>query len=117
MTRRLDLGKVIAGAFLVPWWRRRAFARALAIPLALIIAYCVACSYAWPQLPQFALWLAWPLYGLLFSLFAVTCHRLVLLDAEEVAKRWRPSWSWRETRFFLWMASVWGLASSRAGSC
>jgi hypothetical protein len=44
---------------------------------------------------------------LLFTLFAVTCHRLVLLDTESVAQRWRPAWSRRETRFFLWIAALW----------
>jgi hypothetical protein len=108
VTPRLDLGKVIAGAFLVPWWHRKAFARALAIPLALLVAYTVAWYYlAAPYLPQFAMWLVWAMYGLLFTIYAVTCHRLVLLDAESVAKRWRPGWSWRETRFFLWVACIW----------
>jgi len=105
---RLDLGKVIAGAFLVPWWHRRAFARALAIPLALIVAYSVVWYYfAKPALPGFALWLVYAFYGMLFTMFAVTCHRLVLLDAEAVAQRWQPKWSLRETRFFIWILGLW----------
>jgi hypothetical protein len=113
MTPHLDLGKVIAGAFLVPWWRRRAFTRALAAPCALIVAYSVVCYYSTDYVmsgfPQAAMWLVWVLYYLLFTLFAVKCHRLVLLDADAVAQRWRPGWSWRETRFFLWSAAIWGL--------
>ena len=114
MTPRLDLGKVIAGAFLVPWWHRKAFACALAVPLVLIVGFCVLWYYvAVPYFPQYVLWTAWPLWGALFSLFAVICHRLVLLDAEAVAARWVPRWSWRETRFFLWMVTLWvvGLAA------
>jgi hypothetical protein len=110
MTRRLDLGKVIAGAFLVPWWHRKAFARALAAPLLLMVGFTVFWYYVVPDLPQYALWLAWVLHGALFTLFAVTCHRLVLLDAETVARRWAPRWSWRETRFFLWIVTLYVIA-------
>jgi hypothetical protein len=110
MTPRLDLAKVIAGAFLVPWWHRKAFARALAVPLALMVAFTVFWYQVVPDLPQYALWLAWAFYGALFSLFAVICHRLVLLDAETVARRWAPRWSWRETRFFLWIVKLYVIA-------
>jgi hypothetical protein len=75
MSARLDLGKVLAGAFLVPWWHRKAFARALAIPLGLIVLHSVVWYYyAIPVVPNQALWLVYALYGLLFTMFAVTCH-------------------------------------------
>jgi hypothetical protein len=107
-TARLDLGKVIAGAFLVPWWHRKAFARALALPLALLVVYGAVWNYfAKPVLTGFAPWLIYAVYGMLFTMFAVTCHRLVLLDAESVAKRWQPRWSLRETRFFIWILGLW----------
>jgi hypothetical protein len=107
-TARLDLGKVIAGAFLVPWWHRRAFARALALPLLLIVLHTVVWYYyVLPVIPEYA-WLVYAVYGLLFTMFAVTCHRLVLLDPESVASRWKPTWSMRETRFFFWIAGLWG---------
>jgi hypothetical protein len=99
----LSVGKVVVGAFMVPWWNRRAFARALAIPLAILLTF----SFIWYRvdeaLPEGSKWLLWLLYLLyfaLFTLFAVTTHRLVLLDAPVVAEKVAPSWSWRETRFF-----------------
>jgi len=108
MAARLDLGKVVAGAFLVPWWQRRAFARALAVPVALIFAYTVLWQeYAAPRLGPVGGWLGVVLYGLLFTFFAVRCHRLVLLDAQSVAAEWRPRWTMRETRFFMWLAGCW----------
>lgn len=108
MPARLDLGKVVAGAFLVPWWQRRAFARALAVPVALIFAYTLLWQeYAAPRLGPAGGWLGAILYGLLFTFFAVRCHRLVLLDAQSVAAEWRPRWTMRETRFFMWLAGFW----------
>ncbi len=41
-------------------------------------------------------------YGLIFTLFAVTCHRVILLQEGEVPNFGVWRWSWRETRFFGW---------------
>lgn len=41
-------------------------------------------------------------YVILFTLFAVTCHRIVLLGNSEVPKYGILSWSKRETRFLGW---------------
>lgn len=103
MPAPLSVGKVVVGAFMVPWWHRRAFAKALAIPLAVLLAF----SFAWYSVDEVLAhsseWLPWVLYLLyfvFFTLFAVTTHRLVLLDAPVVAEKIAPRWSWRETRFF-----------------
>jgi hypothetical protein len=111
MTAPLDLGKVIAGAFLVPWRQRKAFAGALAIPVALLIALsAVFYYYELVQVPWYAALVTNVVYGLLFTLFAVTCHRLVLLDPASVARESRLRWTRRETRFFLWVVGSWLVA-------
>lgn len=92
----------------MPWWRRRAFARALAVPVLLMFAYSVVWEYYRPTVYPWLTWLvACGVYGSLFTLFAVRCHRLVLLDPQAVAREWRPRWSWRETHFFMWVAGFW----------
>ncbi len=107
MTAQLDVGKVALGAFLIPWWNRGAFARALALPLVFLVGLTLSWYYAASYLPEMSNWALYVLYGALFVLFAVTCHRLVLLDPQTVASRITPRWSRRETRFFLWMIGVW----------
>jgi hypothetical protein len=107
MPAPLSVGKVVLGAFLVPWWKRRAFARALAIPLALLVTLTISWYYATDTLPDFAKWLLYLLYGVLFTLFAVRCHRLVLLDSEPLLTELKPQWSRRESRFFAQMIVVW----------
>lgn len=109
MAAPLPIGKILMGAFLVPWWNRKAFARALAIPLMLMVAYSISWYYAYEQLPLFARWLAYMIYVAFFVLFAVTCHRLVLLDPIAVARRAEPRWTWRESRFFAWVLVFWAL--------
>ena len=102
----LSVGKVVMGAFLVPWWNRRAFARTLAVALASLAVLALSWYYANEFLPNFVKWLLYVLYGFLFTLFAVTCHRLVLLGSESVTTRLAPRWSWRESRFFAWLVAV-----------
>jgi len=103
---RIDLGKVAVGAFLIPWWNRRAFARALAVPLLTLAALTLSWHYAKAYVPTWAGWALYGVYWALFGLFAVTTHRLVLLDPAAVAARMVPRWSGRETRFFLRIVAV-----------
>jgi len=107
MTARLDVAKVVYGAFMLPWWNRRAFGRALAIPLVLLVTLTLSWYYGGKYLPKPSNWALCFVWGALFSVFAVTCHRLVLLDAASVASRPVPRWSWRETRFFYWLVGIW----------
>ncbi|HEX7052975.1 MAG TPA: hypothetical protein VF211_03460 [Burkholderiales bacterium] len=106
MAARIDLGKVALGAFLIPWWNRRAFARALAVPLLALAALMLSWYYAKAYVPTWAGWVLYVVYWALFGLFAVTTHRLVLLDPAAVAARSVPRWSKRETRFFLRLVAV-----------
>ena len=106
MAAPLQIGKVLLGAFLIPWWNRRAFARALAIPLLSIVILNLSWYYARSYLPTLAGWLLYSVYCGLFVVLAVTCHRLVLLDPLSIAARVAPRWSWRETRFLAWIIVV-----------
>jgi hypothetical protein len=107
MTTQLDIAKVALGAFLVPWWNRGAFARALAIPLLFLVTFVLSWYYSRDHLSESANWLLFGVYWAGFAIFAVTCHRLVLLDPAVAIPQTIPGWSWRETRFFLWMVGVW----------
>jgi hypothetical protein len=99
---RFDVAKVLVGAFALPWWHRRAFARALAVPLVLLVAFTLGWHYAARRVPVLWNWAFCAGWAVLFAWFAVTCHRLVLLDAASVALRLVPRWTWRETRFVFW---------------
>lgn len=110
MAANLDILKVARGAFLIPWWNRNSFARALAVPLAAIVAWVWCWAYLAENLPQSFGWVLWAPYVAFFVLFAVTCHRLVLLDPDEVARQMVPRWGWRETRFALMLVVIIGVA-------
>jgi len=97
---------VVQQALLVPWRRRREFAWALAVPLALLAGLSLARYFA-REVLQAAGWTLFVVYcgvfAAFFTLFAVTCHRLVLLAPRMPAVRW----SWRESRFLSWVVTLW----------
>jgi hypothetical protein len=97
---------VVQEALLIPWRRRREFAWALAVPLALLAGLSLARYFA-REVLQAAGWALFVVYcgvfAAFFTLFAVTCHRLVLLAPRMPAARW----SWRESRFLFWVVTLW----------
>ena len=102
-------------ALAIPWRRRKDFALALAVPLALLAGFQLgwywvatgareavegAAPFHWAMF-----FLCWAAFGALFTLFAVTCHRLVLLNVRPGGVA--PGWSVREGRFLVFVISVW----------
>lgn len=77
------------------------------MPLLFLVAFVLAWYSARDHLSGNATWLLFVVYWAGVAIFAVICHRLVLLDPTAVAFQAIPEWSWRETRFFLWMVGVW----------
>jgi hypothetical protein len=100
INNKLDVWKVVSGAFLIPWESRATFGIALANPVFLIAILMFSWSHAKTHVPA---WLAWGLYLaylMLFTMLAITCHRLVLLKLTNVNSHSAFHWSLRETRFF-----------------
>lgn len=102
---------MVQEALLIPWRRRREFAWALAVPLALLAGLSLAWYFADALIRQAEGW--WPFFlycgpfALFFTLFAVTCHRLVLLAPRRLGGIPAPSWSARESRFLFWVVTLW----------
>lgn len=107
MAAPLPVGKILMGAFLIPWWNRKAFVRALAFPLTLLATLILSWYFTDALLANFVKFLLCVAYAALFTLFAVVCHRLVLLDPAAVARNPVPGWSRREGLFFGWMVGAW----------
>lgn len=106
MEIRLNVGKVFLGAFAIPWWNREMFIRALIIPLILLITLNLSWYFAREHVSEFLNWFLYAIYGVLFAVFAVTCHRLVILDDRSgilqiVTNKLRPV-----PRFLVWMIVV-----------
>jgi len=112
--RKLSVANVIAEAFWLPWSRRGAFLKGLFLPAIAIVAVQVGFSHAGGESMGSAAWMLMVVNVLLWILFAVACHRLVLLGLEIGEVPLVPGWGWRETRFLacilLITAVTWGAA-------
>ena len=119
MENQLNVGKVFLGAFAIPWWNRQVFLQTLIIPLILLVTLNLSWYVARENVSEFVNWLLYAIYGILFTVFAVTCHRLVIRDDRSsvlqiVKNKIRP-----EPRFLIWMivvslssATVWAALSA-----
>jgi hypothetical protein len=101
--RKLPVGKILLGAFVYPWWARRAFAKALAVPAALIAVSHVLMFMFAQQLPYALLWVAFVGVWALWAVYAVICHRLILLQQQPADVAVIPRWTRRETVFCAWL--------------
>lgn len=95
----LPLSGVIKETLSVVWDKRLGLFQALI----LVSMALVGLEYLWATEPGYfsSMFYIIP-YVILFTLFAVTCHRIVLLGNTEVPKYGILSWSKRETRFLGW---------------
>lgn len=105
----LSIASVVLGAFRTVWLLRANFVRSLALPGSLLIVLFVAWSYGIPG-PLWVAIIGFALYGAIFSLYAVICHRLVLLPEASASASWMPRPTGREARFLVWLVVVWVLA-------
>lgn len=103
--KKLQVTKVLFGAFYVPWALRKSLAKALAG----LIAVGVVLMMLWDQAAKVAppiYIIILLLFGLVYVLFAVICHRMVLLGGASVPEYGVSGVSGRELRFALGILKV-----------
>jgi hypothetical protein len=94
--------QIIRNAVIIPWRKRATmFWALLSTSVVLTVAHMIA-PLARQELGWISTLISVVLFGLAFALFAVTCHRLVLLGDHSVPKYGLIRWSSRETRFVGW---------------
>jgi membrane-anchored glycerophosphoryl diester phosphodiesterase (GDPDase) len=98
---RLPAMKVIIGAFLMTWALRKKLALALIYPSICLVLLTLVPYFSGNQLSTPVSWLVDLFYLMISCIFAVTCHRIVLLDAPS-SFRSSLHWTRRETRFLGW---------------
>ena len=118
MPAPLDVRKVLLGAFAVPWTGRNAFARHLSIPFVVLVILGILESSALVlDAGWIFLWTVLVAHLWAWIVFAVICHRLVLLGPAALGRVAPLRWSMRETRFLLRSAAVWLIAMAITGTC
>jgi len=109
----LPLADIVEQAFRLAWERRGDFVRALALPALAIMAIRIGSWLAGDMTGGLG-WAAWAAHGAAWVLFAVACHRLVLLDLRGDDVPRVPGWGRQQTIFA--MAAVLICASVMVGT-
>jgi hypothetical protein len=105
----LPIIKIVFDAFHI-WQKRGRLARAMFIPGVALLILSVFWSYRWQDTGTYEQ-MAWVfLYAVVFTPFAVTCHRLMLMGDESIPRFGITLWTAREARFFGWLLAGWVLS-------
>ena len=102
----LRLGTIIKEAVLLPWNHPQHFWRLLAFPVALTTVLSLGEYWILRDAPQPIGILLHISHLLIFSFFAVACHRSILIREHSVSRFGIPSWPHREFRFFRWLIFI-----------
>jgi hypothetical protein len=104
---KLPVGVVLRDTFSIPGQHMREFLKPLALPGLALAVLMQGWQFVDARTPALVDWGLYAVYTLLFSVFAVVCHRLVLFgpSPETIAPRLR--WGLRESRFLGWGIGVW----------
>lgn len=114
-TRVLPLWAVLREACLFPWHHRRHVGCLLIVPASLSIILMILDPF-WrmgedTSIAGTALQFSFPLlHFAVFTFFAVSYHRLILIGKHAVSWFGVPGWTLRETRFFLWLIAIYVIA-------
>jgi len=102
----MQIGPIVKEAILLPWNRRQHFLPLLALPVALTTLLYLGDFWFLSDTPRsLAMLLQIPNF-LIFSFFAVACHRSILIGEHSVSRYCIPSWPRREFRFFFWLIVI-----------
>jgi len=104
---RLPVIRILAGSILISWREKGRFSSALALPTLLLVMVWALHTVFQEEIRGISPWLPMPFYLIAFSIFAVTCHRLILMEHEK--SPFRISLYTREIRFVSWLILVYGL--------
>ena len=104
--KKLPVAKILFGAFSIPGGDRITYLRALLIPAIGLIAVMLMWRLAVLQQIEVSSWQLYIVYSCLFSLFAVACHRLVLLPPYTQNDSQADHSFHRILRFFGWMVFI-----------
>ena len=102
----LRLGPIIKEAVLLPWNRRQHVWRLLALPVALTTVLFLGEYWLLRDAPRSAGILMHIPHLLIFSFFAVACHRSILIGEHSASRFGIPGWPHREFRFFGWFIFI-----------
>lgn len=111
MNYKLPFLNIIAAAGYFAWTNKAELLKAISVPtLALVTIWGVWLVFS-DQLPPYLSWIFLLVYSLSFSLFAVTCHRLILIEEVDRYKSYKAKPGYRELKFLAWVIVIYAIKS------
>ena len=102
----MQIWPIIKEAILLLWIRRQHFWPLLALPVTLTTLLYLGDYWFLSDRPRsVGILLQMPNF-LIFSFFAVACHRSILIGEHSVSRFGIPGWPHREFRFFFWLIVI-----------
>jgi len=83
------------------------FSTALALPTLLLVTIWATNWLFFEPAKDLTAWVVWSVYKIAFVIFAVACHRLVLVEA--ATSTFQFSFGVREVKFVSWAVAVYGI--------
>ena len=102
----MQMGPLIKEAILLLWIRRQHFWPLLVLPVALTTLLYLGGHWLLSDSPRSVRILLQIPNFLIFSFFAVACHRSILIGEHSVSRFGIPGWPHREFSFFLWLIVI-----------
>jgi hypothetical protein len=96
---RLPVWRILRDTFLIPGQHTREFFKPLALPGLVIAVLTVGWRLTRSGMPAPVGWAVYVVYGAAFTVFAVSCHRLVLLGPSSATLAPTLRWGLRESKF------------------
>ena len=114
---KISVLRILIDSILAVWQKKEKFLKALALPTLLLV---VIWATNWAFVSQsdsgssdslltevFTSWVVWSIYTAAFAIFAVACHRLILVEDQVVDVR--LSFKLRELKFVGWLFAVYAI--------
>jgi hypothetical protein len=111
MNYKLPFLKVIIAALYFAWVNKTELLRAIALPTLVLVVLWSAAIFFQDKLAGGGMWLVMLAMGLGFSFFAVTCHRLILVESGVRYRSFKDRPGYRELRFLGWVVAIYLIAT------
>ncbi|MCP3889873.1 MAG: hypothetical protein GY702_13510 [Desulfobulbaceae bacterium] len=111
MSYQLPVQKIIVGALFLAWGRKETYLRAISFPTLILVSIWALSNYVASSESQPLYFLIMVLWGIGFSFFAVTCHRLILIGTDDVYSSFNFRLRIREVKFLGWILIVYTIVT------
>jgi hypothetical protein len=100
---RLPVRSILSDTFRIPFQHAGAFFKPLVLPGLALVVLTLGWQLTHGQMSVAVGWLLYAIYGVIFTIFAINCHRVVLLGPSPDTLAPKLVWGLRESRFLGWV--------------